>query len=268
MSIRAGWHWFRHLPQNPIYLREKGSWGRPNPFYDQMIRFAPVVVLAGIGLGFCAGFGNPLLFGDNDELFAIWCLVCIPGILLTMTTLYGLFIAPALTAPIISQERDSGTWSILLTIPQSRQAIVMAKLLGALARVRVWPILFLLTGFQGFIIFFSLVFIDGGITFWDWLIAGATALRPWTEIFFAAFSGFFFSTLVRSATVALASTYALIVAFKLINSSLLWIGVVGLRSSDEIVAFGLGSVGPTAVYLCSIMALGAGIFVQANRLGE
>lgn len=269
MNGQSWWHWLRQLPENPIYLREKGRWGRPNPFYDQLLRLAPIIVVSGIGLGFCAGFSNPLFFGQNDDLFAVWCLVCIPGILLTMATLYGVFIAPALTAPIISQERANGTWSILLTTPQSRQAIIMAKLLGALARIKVWPILFVLTIFQGLILFCSLIFIDGSVSLWDWLIAAAAVLRPWTEIIFAAFSGFFFSTLVRSATVALAVTYALIVAFKLLNSSPIWLGLIGTQLlNDEVMAFGAATIGPTTVYLCSIAALSAGIFYQANRIGE
>lgn len=260
--MKGWWRWVRNLRQNPIYLREKGQWGKPNPFYDNLLRFSPFVVLGGISLGFCGGFSNPAFFGDNDELFAIWCLLCLPGMLLSMMTIFGSLLAPALTAPMISLERDKGTWDILLTTPQSVFSILLAKLLGALSRLRFWPVLFVLTLFQGLIVLCSLSVVDGQVAVWDVLMGGATVLRPWLEILFAALVGLLFSTAVRSATMAVASTYAIVVIFKLFNSSLVWMGLLASQLSDEVGVLAMGAVGPTAVYAVAIMGLLLGIFIK------
>ncbi len=267
MNLLTGWHWYRGLSDNPIYLREKGTWGKPNPFFDTLMRFIPFIVLGGIGLGFCAGFSNPALFGSNGNLFIVWCLLFLPGVLLSMLTILGSFMAPALTAPIISLERDRGTWEILRATPQSMRSILMAKLLGALSRLRIWPVLFVLSLFQGLILFFALTFALGEFTLWNWLLGAAVILRPWSEILFAAFAGLFFSTAVGSATMALVSTYALVVIFKLFNSSPLWLGLFTLSDiNSDIAMFAMGSVGPTAVYILAIIVLWLGIFYQASRI--
>lgn len=266
MSPIRWWRWYQHLPQNPVYLREKGHWGKPNPFYDNLIRFSPFLLLGGISLGFCAGFGNPAFFNNNDDLFTIWCLLCLPGMLLSMVTLFGSLLAPALTAPMISLERDKGTWDILLTTPQPVFSLLLAKLLGALSRLRIWPVLFVLSLFQGLIIFCSMSLMGGKITVWDGLLGLTTVLRPWLEILFAAFTGLLFSTVVRSATMAVSSTYAIVVIFKIFNSGLVWMALMSNQMSDETAVLAIGSVGPTAVYALAIIGLWAGIFYQANRM--
>jgi ABC-type transport system involved in multi-copper enzyme maturation permease subunit len=264
--MKGWWQWYRNLPQNPVYLREKGQWGKPNPFYDNLLRFSPFVVLGGISLGFCGGFSNPAFFGNNDELFAIWCLLCLPGMLISMVTIFGSLLAPALTAPMISLERDKGTWDILLTTPQSVFSILLAKLLGALARLRIWPLLFVLSLLQGMIMFCSLSLVDGQVAVWDGLTGFSAIARPWLEILFAAFTGLFFSTVVRSATMAVASTYAVVVILKLFNSSLIWMGLLSGVLSNEVALLAIGAVGPTAVYAVAIIGLLTGTFYQANRM--
>lgn len=32
LNLKAWWRWWHELDQNPIYLREKGEWGRPNSY--------------------------------------------------------------------------------------------------------------------------------------------------------------------------------------------------------------------------------------------
>ncbi len=264
--MKGWWRWYRDLSDNPVYLREKGQWGKPNPFYDNLLRFSPFVILGGISLGFCTGFSNPAFFGNNDDLFAVWCLLCLPGLLLSMVTIFGSLLAPALTAPMISLERDKGTWDILLVTPQPMMSILLAKLLGALSRLRIWPLLFVLSLFQGLIMFCSLSLMDGQMDGWDGLVSMATAARPWLEILFAAFMGLFLSTAVRSATMAVASAYALVIIFKLFNSSLVWMGLLSSRLEQELVVLAMGAVGPTAVYALAIVGLWAGIFYQARKM--
>lgn len=226
------------------------------------------MLLGVIVLGFCGGFNNPAFFANNDELFLISCLVCLPGVLLSMLTIFGSLIAPALTAPTISLERTQGTWDVLRTTPQSMESILLAKLFGGLARMRIWTALLALSLFQGLIFFCSLTTLSSETAAWGWLVALMAVIRPWLEILFAAFTGMFFSTAVQSATVALTGSYAIIVIFRLFNNSTLWYAITNLAAPDSVVLIVVGAVGPTAVYALAVAGLWLGILYQANRLQD
>lgn len=222
--------------------------------------------MGAILFGICAGIGNPGLFSGNDALIAFWCFLCLPGILLSTLTIFGSLMAPALTAPSVSMELNRGTWDILRVTPQPTRLILLAKLFGALARLRIWPVLFALSLLQGLLMACSVSLAAGPAAVWGWLLGIATVLRPWLEILFAAFTGMYVSTRVRSATTALAASYTAVVLFKLFNSSGLWLAVVGLIHPDETAMVVGGSVGPTAVYTLATAAVAAGIMIEANRL--
>lgn len=266
MNWRSLWHWWRSLAQNPIYLREKGSWGKPNPFYDNLSRFSPFIIMGAIIFGLCAGSGNPVLFSGIDEAMIFWCLLCLPGALLSMLTLFGSLMAPALTAPSISMEVDRGTWDILRMTPQSTPSILLAKLFGALARLRIWPALFALSLLQGLMLTCTISVFGGETAAWGAWSGIATILRPWLEILFAAFAGMYLSTWVRSATMALAGTYAGVVAFKVFNSSSLWLVILGVLGLSETTLFLGGTVGPAAVYALATAALWLGLVHRAREL--
>ena len=262
------WRWWRSLPQNPVYLREKGQWGKPNPFFQTLSRFSPFVVMGAIVLGFCGGFSNPTLFSGDDALLALWCFLCLPSILLNILSLVGVFLAPALTAPLISLEIDSGSWEILRMTPQSTQSIIGAKMLGALSRLRLlWPVLFLLSVLQGLVITCSLSLTDTQMVLWGVPMGLATAVRPWAEIFFAAMVGMYASTRVRSATMALVFSYTLVFLLKIFNSTGLWMGVtaVALPSSEHMI-FPMGTIGPILIYAIAVAMLTFGLWRQAEKL--
>jgi hypothetical protein len=263
---------WRELKNHPVYQRERGGWGKPNRFYDSLSRYSPFVVMGAILLGVCAGSSNPALLSGDDALMVFWCLLCLPGMALNGVTLFGMFMAPALTAPTISMELDRGTWDILRATPLSTREIVLAKLLGALARLRIWPILFALSLLQGLLLscsfFFALGTDAGNSAALSGVIVGmTTAVRPWLEILFAAFVGMMTSTLIHSATTALAASYTAVVLTKLFNSSLIWMGVAALIGGGEVVSFALSGLGPTAVYVVAIVGLWVGLMRQADRLG-
>lgn len=260
--------WWRTLSQNPIYRREKGEWGKPNPFYENLNRFSPFVLLGTLGLGACTGFINPALLSDNDGLFALQCLLCIPTVLLTAFSLFGTMMAPALTAPSISIELDRGTWDILRLTPQSTHHILLAKLFGALARLSIWRLLFVLSMIQGLVIGGSLmVFTSDSFIIRNGLIGLGTVLRPWAEILFAAFTGMYVSTWVRSAMMALVISYSAVILAKLFNNTLLWFALSSLWAKDGSVSLLLGStVGPTAVFIVAIIILWFGIAHQAEKI--
>lgn len=269
-SPRQAWRWVRDLPQNPIYLRERGSWGNPNPFFDNLKRFSPFVILGTISLGLCAGYNPSLMTGfeNDDVLVLVWCLVCLPGILLSMLTIFASLMVPTLTAPAISMEQDRGTWDVLRMTPYSTNTILLAKLFGALSRLRIWPALLVLTLLQGLMMACLLTLAGGETAVFGWLIGFSTMTRPWLEILFAAFTGMYFSTLVRSATVALASAYTAVIVFKLINSSGLWVLGSSLLNVNETWYVVNGTIGPVFLYAIAVLLLWAGILGQARKMSD
>jgi ABC-type transport system involved in multi-copper enzyme maturation permease subunit len=259
--------WWRSLAQNPVYLREKGEWGEPNPFYQKLSRFSPFVVMGALLLGACGGFSNPALLGGNDKYTIFWCLLCLPAILFTALTWFGTLMAPALTAPCISLERDRGTWDMLRATPIPDREILLAKLFGGLARLKIWKLLFALSILQALMIAGISVIASGEVLGGALALALSSVIRPWLEIGFAAFVGMFASTWVRSATMALAASYIAVVLMKLFNSTVLWAGVLGLMGARETI-FAASSLGPTAVYALALILLGWGISYRADKMSE
>jgi hypothetical protein len=261
----ARWWWT--LRQNPIYRREKGEWGRPNPYFDTISRFLPFVIIGAIFLGVCGGLNHPAMMGFDESLVILSCLACLPRFLTTAVTLTGVFMAPALTAPTISQELDKGTWDILRLTPQPTAAILLAKLFGALARMRLWLILLALTLFQALILFTGMILTDSfrrGI-----FVSLALLVQPWLELLFAGFLGMFVSTWLRSATTALAASYAILVLVRIFNGTWLWFLLLLVLDRHNTLQWdnlwGL-LLAPTAVYLLAVFFLGGGLWWRAERM--
>lgn len=258
------WHWLRQIRQNPIYLREKGVWGKPNPFYDNLSRFSPFAILGALFLGLCTGFSNPALFSGDDAMTVFYCFICIPSMLGSALSLYGSLMVPALTAPAISLEIDQGSWDILRVIPQPTSAILIAKLMGALARLRIWPALFLLSLLQGLIMACSFSVAGGSTAIWGPVLGMTTVARPWLEIFFAALAGMVISTTVRSATMSLVASYGAVIMMRIFNSSSLWMGLASLFDVDGAIPIA-GSLGPVITYTLIIIGLWLALLRKADR---
>lgn len=272
MNPISWWRWWRALPHNPVYQRERGGWGKPNQFYDNLSRFSPFVVLGAIVFGLCAGSANPALLAGNDALLAFYCFLCLPGILLNGLTMFGMLMAPALTAPTISMELNRGTWDILRATPLSTRSIVLAKLFGALGRLRIWPILFALSLLQGLLLTCSLTFAgtsanENGLAIWGAAVGVTAVIRPFLEILFAGFMGMYISTRLHSSTTALAGSYTAVVLMRVFNSSLLWLAVSTLLELDE-GSYIVSYVGPTIIYALTIVALLLGLLRQADKLSQ
>jgi hypothetical protein len=259
----------RSLNDNPIYLREKGSWGNPNPFYETLRRYSPFVVMGAIVLGLCAGT-NPALLGatEDDELFAFICVLCLPGALLSMLTIYGSFMAPALTAPTISMEVDRGTWDILRLTPHSTATILLAKLFGGLARLPIWRVMLVLSGFQALMLFCVLSVTAGTTAVSGFIIGLGALIRPWAEVLFAAFIGMYLSTWVKSARVALAGSYVIVVLMKLFSNSAIWLGIWNLLGVDDGGMLTGSILSPAIVYGTAVLLLWWGIVRQARKLSN
>ena len=249
-----------------MYLRERGGWGNPNPFYAQLTRYSPFMIIGAILFGFCAGALNPALLSGDDGLLAAACFLCLPGFLLTAVSLYGQFMAPALTAPTISQERAQGTWDILRLTPMPMSVILWAKLSGALSRLRIWPALFALSLLQGGILALSISLFGGSQAAWGWLLGLATTLRPWLEVILAAVIGLYMSTVVESAMMALVAAYTAVVLLKLFNNSALWLAVLFYTEAGETAVMLLPTVGPLVVNGLLVTAVAIGLTQQAKKL--
>ena len=249
-----------------MYLRERGHWGNPNPFYAHLTRYSPFMIMGAVLLGLCAGSVNPTLFSGNDGLTAAACFLCLPGFLLTAVSLYGQFMAPALTAPTISLERAQGTWDILRLTPLPMSVILWAKLSGALSRLRIWPALFALSLLQGGILALSVSLFGGERAVWGWLLGLATMVRPWLEVTFAAIVGLYMSTVVESAMMALVAAYAAIVLVKLFNNSAIWLVVLFYTEASETAVMALPTLGPMTLYGLMVTAVGFGLLQQAKKL--
>lgn len=252
MSLLAQW---RLLRENPIYLRERGSWGRANPFYERLVRYSPLVAVGAVVLGFCTAVSSPITSPDSDLILTLWCVLCFPNMLASILSLYGSIMLPALTAPAISHELDRGTWDILRVAPYSDRTILSAKLFGALGRLRIWWLLLIAGLIQGLAAtcLFAVSAPDDAL--WALVIGPAVTLRPLVEVLFAGCLGFYLSTRLRSATTALAATYAGVFTLKLLNSSGAWTLIGRGLALDESGQFIVGVVVPAAVYGLLILIL-------------
>jgi ABC-type transport system involved in multi-copper enzyme maturation permease subunit len=260
------WSWWQSIRRSPIYQRERGGWGKPNPFYDHLSQYVPLVVLASLFFGLCGGMTSANFFAWSDEsAVLLWCLTCLPGMLLSMLTLFGVFMAPALTAPMVSMEVDRGSWDLLRLTPLPTRTILAAKLLGALARLRIWLLLFLLTLLQGSLVALTGLLYGQDMQLESWALAAAIVFRPWLEILFAAVAGLYASITVSSATTALVTAYTAVILMRLFNNTPLWLVTANLFDLPGNWLFTSGNLGPTAVYLLATVILAWSIRRWANR---
>jgi hypothetical protein len=156
---------------------------------------------------------------------------------------------------------------MLRATPIPDREILLAKLFGGLARLKIWKLLFALSILQALMIAGISVIASGEVLGGALALALSSVIRPWLEIGFAAFVGMFASTWVRSATMALAASYIAVVLMKLFNSTVLWAGVLGLMGARETI-FAAISLGPTAVYALALILLGWGISYRADKMSE
>jgi hypothetical protein len=229
---RSAWRWWRGLSNNPIYLRERGDWGDPNPYFQTARRYSPFIVSGALIVGACGSISNATL-RSGDWTFMIGGLVCLSGIGLTVLTLIGSVLAPTLTIPAISREVSQGTWDVLRVIPQSAESLIFAKFFGGLARLKlVWRLM----------LFFGLIqtaatglsYVADGIRSDDnpiliiiipLIMMSLIFSRPWLEVLFAALTGLLIATQTTEMTRAIAATYTVIFVLRIVSSTLLWIFV-------------------------------------------
>jgi hypothetical protein len=268
-ALLSVYQWWRDLKENPVYLREKGVWGKPNPFYERAAVFVPFIIIGGLILGLCVAPANMFALaavGENDLLFLIYCLLCLPAVLLQALTWFGLIMAPALTATTIGREIDQGNWDILRLTPQSVWSIVWAKLLGGLARLRVWPLIWLLSLIQA--VAFGGTYLLAPTSYaWLWAapIGLSALLRPSLEIFLAGILGITVSIWVRSAVLSLVATYGLLLLFKSTVWLASWFALTGLVATLGESWIAIYYLLPTAVNLITIIFIVFILFLSLRQ---
>lgn len=248
----------RQIRAHPIYQRETGKWGQPNPAYQTVTKYAWLIVFA-IPVLFLTNSLSPTnLFGSGEFAF-LFVLACLPNLALQVITWIGLIAAPAMTAPSIVGEIKNGSWDILRLTPIKVHELVLAKLLGGLANLKIWIPLALISALQilllGAGIGFSLFDDFQLISFGSGLIGMvAFVLRPWLEIGFAGLVGITISLWANSIRSALVTSYAIIVFTKVILANVAAL-LIGWLLFDAIlpglngIAAGLALLMPILLYL-------------------
>lgn len=282
VPVAAGspWHawraWWRALPDNPVYLREQGHWGRPSSTYEAVRRYAPLIVAGGLVLGLIGAIAHITTYTATSGMVAVVvCLITVPLIITNTLTFIGAVLAPALTAPSISREISGRTWELLNTIPQSTASIVLAKLFGALARLkRLFQVVFFLALVEAFILMFITFAATAGrsdswgVTLLLAAVTFAGALRPPLELAAAALIGMYASTRATALSGALAGAYTGIVLLRVFASGILWSSLGSAAGVGDTGLVLLLNLVPTTVYLLLLPTLLHRIVKHADTIFE
>lgn len=153
-------------------------------FYLFVIGFLMVGILSLSGYNYNNGFINP---GEYVYLFQV---------LSYIQFFLVLFLIPAITAGVISSEREKQTLSMLLTTTQSSFGIVISKLLSS--------VLFLLLLVVSSLPIYSFIFLFGGVSPGELL--SVMGLLVFIIVTFASI-GVCISTFIRKTIVSIVLTY-------------------------------------------------------------
>lgn len=267
--MTAWLEWWQTLQENPIFLREKGEWGNPNPLYAKVTRYSPFVIMAALFLGICSGTTNSQTLTTANSSAILLCILFFPTVILSVLSLFGVFMAPVLTAPSISFEKDRGTWDMLLLTPYSVRTILLAKLFGGLSRLRIWLLVLVLSIIRAalFVLISQFAGYDRGIASNGFLLGFGFAVQPLLEIFYAGVLGMFISTWLRSATMALMSTYIGVAITKAVNG-IIWITAVSLFALNPDGNLSLINLATPLLYAILSASLLAGILYRADKIQQ
>ncbi|WOV89211.1 ABC transporter permease [Sporosarcina oncorhynchi] len=155
-----------------------------------------------------------------------------------------LFTAPGLTAGSISAEREKQTLPILLTTSQSSFQIISGKLLSSVA----FLLLLIVAGLP----VYSLVFLFGGISPWDFL---KILLFLFVTLLAIGSIGVMFSTLIRRTIVSMIATYGTMLFFSVVTGFLFIIVLqvkmfnqMGTIVSPTYIGHFLASINPAVLF--------------------
>lgn len=243
--------WRSTVIAEPIYQRESGQWGNPNPFFESYRRYVPFVVLLALVPAICSSLNQANTYSLRDFSLStlIFCLTFISVLGGIVLSWIGVYLAPAVTIPSLSYEFQQGSWDLLRLTPFTGRQIVMAKFLGSLKRLRIWVPLTALCLVQGLI--FCMVFIANGEWFAGVVGGISVAFRPGLDVFFAGLAGMYVATWVKSNSTALALTYGVVIFVKILSYMLTifssWIFIITGFSQGSLSVVSL--ILPMLIYL-------------------
>lgn len=155
-----------------------------------------------------------------------------------------LFTAPGLTAGSISSEREKQTLPILLTTSQSSFQIISGKLLSSVA----FLLLLIVAGLP----VYSLVFLFGGISPWDFV---KILVFLFVTLLAVGSIGIMFSTLIRRTIVSMIATYGTMLFLSVVTGFLFIITMqvkmfsqMGTVTSPSYVGHFLASINPAVLF--------------------
>lgn len=266
---------WRELRQNPIYLRESGQWGEPNATFAWLKRYSPFLVIAVFVLTACCGLSNNSFFlGLDSDLAVFWVLVCLPNVVMQGLLWAAVLLVPALTAPSISEERKRGTWDMLRLTPQPMWHILLAKLFGGLARLKIWWPMLAVSLFQiggsavGILLAQDFLASNLASLFGVIAMSVAMAARPWLEVICIALLGVNASAVTYSARSGLVATYASVLLLRggisLASLFALYWATEWLNLEADSLA--ISNIAAVVLYLITAAILTGLLRWQANRL--
>ncbi len=167
----------------------------------------------------------------------------------------------------MSQEIEAGTWEVLRTTPMPTSEILLAKMFGGLARLRIWKLISALSIYQGGVT--TLVMLMAGFGKIGVFVGFLETIRPFSEILFSALASMYISTYSRSPVMALIGSYATVILFRLVNNNTLWNifildGILQLSLSAKTRA--ITYVAPSIAYLIAIIFLWFGLIRRAYQI--
>lgn len=231
-------------------------------------------------VGICStSYGFPLLMGLNSDIIGYWLIVCLPTFAVQIMLLGALVTVPTLTTPLVSTEMEQGTWEILRLTPQPMLDLLVAKMLGALARLKwLWVLLLIGTFLQvagGALGILGIVAIvpedlteQVNMSVLLILLSILLVTRPWAEIAFIAVLGLVISTIVRSTRLGLATCYIILFIVRTLNGNFVW-GIIAILVGEALNSeslFAIVSLTPSMIYLLSTAVLMLVLIWRANVL--
>lgn len=275
-GLRRRWQAIRQNPVIQLELRRIGrrSWWPGRRFF----LFYPVLLGAAIGYGVMLAATRASLGVSLLTLVTGAPMACLASIVSALLSFALPWIVPALTAATIARERELGTLDLLRTTLLSERSIVLGKLASIL--LQLWPgilLLILLAPFQVIRVVGGAFFgLSGGAILLP--LIGSTGLsmgmdllllvllyavsgvsRTLSDMVLHAALGLFVSARARTASAAIAISYGLVIALRVIlwllpligSYTLLWL-LFSQPYPTEMMEGAFGYVWPAVLLLLAL----------------
>ena len=264
-------YWTR-IKRNPVYQRERGRWGEPNPFFARLNRYSPFIIIGIFIFTVCCGW-NSAFTGLDPSYAVMWAVLCLPNLAMQGLSWAVVILVPALTAPSISEEMRRGTWDILRLTPQPLYDILLAKVFGSLGRLKIWWPMLIVSIIQAAgavvgVLGSQLVERSGSGLVMVSLLALSLVVRPWLETICVALIGITASTVAASARAALVGSYAAVLLIRffvyIASFTITFLGAELLSIGVSLIS--LANLFGTLFYLFLAAGLFGLLYWQAQRL--